>query len=475
MSPTRWRIRVLTGLILVLAAQTCWAAGPFAFVAGRRDPRIVVIDLEKALDPAHNGTPNAVITRVRVAPEIAGVAVGDPANIVIGPEGRFALVVNHAGNTAPSVIEPFTHGHRGTISVLDVRRALDPANDDTTNAIVKVVDSGAFGPVGLGLTQNRKQALVAHSESDGDEDGGREITVIDLAQGAVVRTFPMALGAGGKLPQSPGRSCENLEADPSLIPHAFPDPDVGCFPDSNGLGISLRHGGFAFAANGGTDDVSVISVDLLLAGDPAAEVARIPVERGPWGLAVSPGGDLVAVTNRESAEFAAGSDPSEGRTISILDVSRAIAGASDAEVARVVTGTDDANGDPLTENPATASRPFSLAFTPDGRKLVVTNFRTDNVSIVDVGKALAGDPGAEEVRIPLARPLDSDGVQRAARPRGVAITPNGRLAVITGGARTALPDGGTVWIVDLKTASVLATVTGVGNEHYLLDITRGPR
>lgn len=474
MSATRGRICVLTGLILALAAQACWAAGPFAFVAGRRDPRIIVIDLEKALHPANNATPNAVISRVRVAPEIAGFAVGDPANILIGPEGRFALVVNHAGNTAPSAIAPFTHGHRGTISVLDVRRALDPVNDDTTNAIARVIDSGAFGPVGLALTQNRKQALVAHSESDGDEDGGREITVIDLARGAVVQTFLMALGGGGKLPQSPGRSCADLEADPSLIPHAFPDPNVGCFPDSNGLGISLLHGGFAFAANGGTDDVSVISVERLLAGDPAAEVARIPVERGPWGLAVSPGGDLVAVTNRESAEFAV-SDPGEGRTISILDVARAIAGASDAELARVVTGTDDPNDDPLTENPATASRPFSLAFTPDGRKLVVTNFRANNVSIVDVTKALVGDPSAEEMRIPLVRPVDSDGVQRAARPRGVAITPNGRLAVITGGARTTLPDGGTVWIIDLKTPSVLATVTGVGNEPYLLDITHGPR
>jgi hypothetical protein len=68
----------------------------------------------------------------------------------------------------------------------------------------------------------------------------------------------------------------------------------------------------------------------------------------------------------------------------------------------------------------------------------------------------------------------------------VAITPNGRFAVVTGGPAVAgLPLGGngafcdevadpsvcgTLWVIDLATKSVVATVTGVGNEPYLVDL-----
>lgn len=263
----------------------------------------------------------------------------------------------------------------------------------------------------------------------------------------------MPLGDGGRVAQKPSRSCAQLAADSLLIAHGLPDDAVGCFPGTNAIGISNQGGGFAFTANGGTDDVSVIDVRRAIDGDPAAEVARIPVERGPWGLAVSPGGDLVAVTNRESAETGI-----EGNTISILDVEKAIEAASDAEVASVVVGTDDA---------AIATRPFGIAFTPDGRQLGVANFRSNNVSIVDVRKAVAGGEVAEVARIPLAKPGGG-----LARPRGVAITPDGRFAAVSGGERNAA-GGGSLWMIDLNSAEIVATVTGVGNEPYLLGITRG--
>jgi YVTN family beta-propeller protein len=87
------------------------------------------------------------------------------------------------------------------------------------------------------------------------------------------------------------------------------------------------------------------------------------------------------------------------------------------------------------------------------------------VSIVDLARALAHDPGAEVARIALTRP---DGL--AARPKGSAVTSDGRYAVISGGPRTAFVPSGTVWIIDLKTQAVVATVTGVGNDPYGLAI-----
>lgn len=448
-------------LILIAMSEVALAAGPFALVSGRREPSIIVVDLGQALEPANDGTPNAIISRVRVTPDVDtdgdGLpdtpAAGLPSNIVISSDGRRVFAVNHAGNATPAEVAAFQHGHPGTVTVLDLRAALDPANDGTANAIEAVIPSAGFGPVGFSQTGDARFALVGNSESDGDEDGAREVAVIDLQRREIAEVLRLPLGDGGNVAQASDRSCAELEADPSLIPHSLPSGNVGCFPDINGIGFSARRGGFAFAANGGTDDVSVIDVQRAIDGEPGAEVARIAVEHSPWGLAVSPDGGLVAVTNRESAETGV-----EGNTLSLVDVELAIEGDSGAEVAQIRVGTDDADAE---------SRPFGLTFTRDGRRIVVANFRTDNVSIVDVRGALDGDTSAEVARIPL---INASG--EPARPRGVAITPDGRFAAISGGAPDAI-GGGSLWMIDLESAEVVATVTGVGNEPYLLAIAPG--
>ena len=47
---------------------------------------------------------------------------------------------------------------------------------------------------------------------------------------------------------------------------------------------------------------------------------------------------------------------------------------------------------------------------------------------------------------------------------------DGRFAVISGGPRTTFVPSGTVWIIDLVSRTVVATVTGVGNDPYGLAI-----
>jgi DNA-binding beta-propeller fold protein YncE len=146
----------------------------------------------------------------------------------------------------------------------------------------------------------------------------------------------------------------------------------------------------------------------------------------------------------------------EGNTISIIDIDRARAGLPGAEAARVQVGTDSATGQ---------ARPFTVSWTPDGRSIVVANFRTNNVSIVDLRKALDHAAGAEVARIALTR---ADG--NPARPKGTAVTSDGRFAVVTGGANT-LPDRtptGTVFVIDLRKNAQVATVTGVGIDPYNL-------
>jgi len=58
------------------------------------------------------------------------------------------------------------------------------------------------------------------------------------------------------------------------------------------------------------------------------------------------------------------------------------------------------------------------------------------------------------------------------RPKGTAVTSDGRFAVVSGGPRLPpdVPPSGTVWVIDLRRRAVIATVTGVGNDPYGLTI-----
>jgi DNA-binding beta-propeller fold protein YncE len=401
------------------------------------------------LDPARNGTPAAIISRVRVTPDIdangSGVAdtpaSGQPVSVVIAADRRFAYVVNHSGRATPAAAAAFQHGHRGTITVLDVAKALDPVNSGTMNAIEEIIETGTAGPVGIAFTPDQKHVVVSSAEAEGHEDGGRQITLINTVSRQVVRQVTQALAS------------DSIEFPPRPSPHAAPHATFGHFPNPNGIAVSPLNGGYILAGNGGTDDVSVISLARALAGEPGAEMARVPVQTGPFGVAVSPDGRLAAVANRESARTGV-----EGNTISFIDIARAAAGSGRAEVARIRVGTD---------RPEEATRAFAVAFTPDGRKVVATCFRSNTVSLVDVEKALAGAP-AEERRIHMAAPDGGPG-----RPRGIVMLPDSTHAAIVGGAK-GTSGSSVVWIVNIESLLPVTCITGVGNESYLLDILPGP-
>jgi DNA-binding beta-propeller fold protein YncE len=416
--------------------------GPFFLVSGRWDNTVALVALEQALDRRNDATPNAIVARVRVTPDIdsgRGVAdtpaSGQPVSVAVAADGRTAYVVNHSGIATEEAATGFQHGHPGTVTVLDLGRAFDPASAATTNAIAGIIPTGSAGPVGIALTPDQKFLAVSSAEAAGREDGGREITIIDVASRAVARRVALASDPGS-------------EPSPQPAPH----PSFGHFPNPNGIAMSRHRGGILFTANGGTNDVSVVDLGRALAGDGGAEVNRIPVEAGPFGIAASSDGTLVAVASRENARTGR-----EGRTVSLLDVAHAAAGGSGAERARVPIGSDD---------PAVGTRPFAVAFTPDGRTVIGTCFRSNTISGIEVDKALRGEP-AEVARL---SPQDPSG--GPARPRGIAITPDGRYAAVTGGAKGA-PGSSVLWIVDLARFAVAGCVTGVGNESYLLDVVTG--
>ena len=442
-------------VIAVLLATVCStheavSQSTYILVTGRRLPYLYAISLDGAVAPANNNTPNAIVSRAKVALDrLDGQLLGDPANLIVSEDGGTVYVVNHHG--AIDNAEFRQHGGRGKIAVLDVDDVVDPGNDKTANAVRRHLDSGGFGALGVLLLPD--MLIVANAENHLTEDGGNRITFIDRRTGSLRGTVELALG-------SPGFACAEYPV-PYVAPYGpprnlavlAPGPGLGCFPNPNGLALGRSSDGsaFVFSANGGTDDVSVISLARALEGDRLAEIGRIPTQVGPWGITATPDGRHIIVANGRSQR-----ENLTGNTISIVDVDRAGAGAGDAEVARVLVGTDD---------PQEPTHPLIPSVTPDGREVIVPNVRADNVSIVNLDLALAGDPGAEVARIPLAR---ADG--RPARPKGSAVTSDGRYAVISGGAAVEpfSEEPGHVYVIDLRSRSVVGTVTGVGNDPYNL-------
>ena len=425
----------------------------YVLVAGRRLPYLYAISLGDALAPENNLSPAAIVSRSKVALDgLNGRPLGDPANLAVSEDRNAVYVVNHHGSIDNAVFRQ--HGGRGQIAVLDVDAVVDPGNDRTHNALVRHMDSGGFGAIGLTLLPD--MLVIANAENNLTEDGGNRITFVDRQTGSLRGSVELALG-------SPGFDCDYPV--PYVAPHGpprnlavlAPDPSWGCFPDPNGLAQGQSSGGkrFLFTANGGTDDVSVIDLDLALTGSRQAELGRVPDQRAAWGMAGTPDRRHIIVASGGSQK-----DSYEGNLITILDVDRAAADPASAEVGRVRVGTDD---------PEEATYPLIASVTPDGEEIIVPNLLADNVSIVNLELALAGDPAAEVARIPLTR---ADG--RRARPKGSAVTPDGRYALISGGpgVHPYSEEIGYVYVIDLGSRDVIGTVTGVGNDPYGLTTVR---
>ena len=443
----------------VFSATAALAENDYVLVSGRRDPRIFAIDLKTALRAENSGTDRAIVSRSLVNPtRLDGKLQGDPANIKLSADQKTAYVMNHHGAVVNA--EFLQHGGRGNIAVMDVKKMIAPKYNNTTEALKANFDLGWFGGVGLIVLPD----LIIGSAGEGwlAETGSNRISFIDRRTGGLRGQIQLPLTGPGTRQLSAGCapfpvpfvSPTNAPINPVLAP----DPHDGCWPDPEGIAIGYGSDAkpYLFSGNADTEDVSVMDLTKALAGVPVVEVApRIPLQSGPFTISASPNGKYIAATAREShiKDF-------EGNTLSIIDVDRARLGMPNAEVARVRVGTDDPMGQ---------GRPFTATWTPDGRRIVVTNFRTNSLSVVDLQLALAQSPKAEIARIPLTRPD-----RRDARPKGVAVTSDGQYALIAGGPNTlSQPQAGLtgmLHIVDILHFYQVATVAQIGIDPYAVAV-----
>jgi hypothetical protein len=89
----------------LFAADLATAGSAFILASGRRDPRIYAIDLDAALKPGNNNTPNAIVSRSLVSPR----------RLAATADGRYAVVTGGDDTLAASATTP-----TGMVYVVDL-------------------------------------------------------------------------------------------------------------------------------------------------------------------------------------------------------------------------------------------------------------------------------------------------------------------------------------------------------------------
>src|SRR5262249_56034906 len=134
------------------------------------------------------------------------------------------------------------------------------------------------------------------------EDGGNRITFVDRRTGSLRGEVELSLG-------NPGFPCPAFpvpfvspNGPPAPVPLLSPNTSWGCFPDTNGITLGRGSDGkhYLFAANGGTNDVSVIDLEHALAGNKTPEIIRIPTQLAPSAITTTPNHRHILATNTTS-------------------------------------------------------------------------------------------------------------------------------------------------------------------------------
>ncbi|MCX4509362.1 serine/threonine-protein kinase [Streptomyces sp. NBC_01619] len=223
----------------------------------------------------------------------------------------------------------------------------------------------------------------------------------------VVALALAAVGGGIYLAQSPSSDSANPEL--SSI-------QVGNSPSGVALSPDGRR---VYVTNFSSDSVSVIDTATNRTVDDP-----IPVGNSPSGVAVSPDGRRVYVTNNDSASVSvidATKNRTMGNPIPVGDTPEGVAVSRDGRV-YVANGKSDSVSviDPVTNrtvgNPIRVGRfPAGVAVSPNGRRVYVTSMKPASVTVIDTAtNRTVGSP------IPVEK-----------RPTGVAVSPDGRRVYVT--------------------------------------------
>ena len=219
--------------------------------------------------------------------------------------------------------------------------------------------------------------------------------------------------------------------------------------------------GYAYIANAGSNNVSVISTLTN------KTIAVVPVDASPWAVAVLPGGNFVYVANRGSNDVSV-IDTRLNRVVATVPVgSRPTGIVASADGSRVYVCNKGANTISVISTPynevvsviSGLGDPYDLALSPDDKYLYVTNPSINGLSVINLSTN----------SIIASIPVQQD-------PIAVAVSPNGKYIYVTSGYGIKLS------VIDAATNKVIAGVqlpsegdglalSPDGNHVYVTDAT----
>jgi len=376
--------------------------------------------------------------------------------------------------------------------VAAARYRVEPLTPEARRAAVRASLEVTYKtPVNLAFRPDGREVWVACESS-------RSVVVVDAA----TRRRVAEISVGGHphdvafLPDGTRAYVSNrLDDDVSVIDVATRQV-IGTLPvgdEPHGL-LTDEAGTTLFVADTSGDRISVI--DLAT----GAERARLAASRNPWSMALSPDGSRLLVTNALSklVEFRTPSmsevtvlDAREGRAVNRVVVPEAnllmgVAWHPSGEFAlvtlnrtknlvpmtRLLQGWTISNGlgviwkdgrvdQVLLDEPNLCfADATDVAFTPDGKKALVTSSGTDRVAVLDVDRlvALIRRSSDEDRRDLLPNHLGQSiefvtgYVATRNSPRGVEVAPDGK----TGWVANALDDS--LSVIDIERLEPLARV-----------------
>jgi YVTN family beta-propeller protein len=199
----------------------------------------------------------------------------------------------------------------------------------------------------------------------------------------------------------------------------------------------------AYVANFETNDVTVIDAATH------AVVATVPVGAGPFGVAATPDGRFVYVTNSGGPAYSVSvintATDSVIATLPAMPTPLGVATSPDGRFAyALIDGAGVAYAIDTATNTVAATAAIgaaagaiAIAVTPDGRLAYIANAFLDTVSVLDIAT------GAIAASVPVG-----------SLPFDVAVTPDGRRAYVANRASV----GNALSVIDTGTQAVVASV-----------------
>ena len=293
--------------------------------------------------------------------------IGPPVNLDIDPSGSIALVAD-------------------SINVIKDGESLKQVPNDKVHVIDLKANPKAIGtvtvgkqPSGLSINPAGTLALVANREDKSISVlsiKGTEVKLIDtIAMGdSVAHATFMPDGKRAMAVKFPAHKVSLLDVAGDKVTYEKLDLPTGLWPFNVAVAPSGKialtaDSGNAAGSDGSVDTVSVVDLEA----QPPRIIDRVVVGDGPEGLAISPKGDvavavILAGSNNKPAYFY-----HRNGSLAVLRIDgKKVTKINDIEV---------------------GGFPEAVAFTPDGRYLLVGNYLDQDFSILRVNGTAITDTG----------------------------------------------------------------------------------